>query len=314
MEKSICDKNGRLLILDLIVDDTHLILVNIYAPNDAKQQIGFFKELQNHLTEFVQENIIIAGDFNCALTDKDKKGGNSVSRKALVIKEIEHLASLYNLTDIWRDRNPHGESFPWRNKSAKIQCRLDFFLISKILVNEVFTCEILNAPETDHSVITLYLKSESARQPSGPGFWKFNNSLVEEHEYSKYADVEDLSLKWDLLKMEIRGFTIKYSKIKAKKRKTEEVIIQHKANKLLQKSAKNPSDKQLLNELYATKSRLETIMRQKTKGAIIRSKARWREKGERNTRYFFNLEKGNQSRKAVTKLKVGNDKYTFEQV
>ena len=57
VEKSICDKNGRLLILDLIADDTHLILVNIYAPNDAKQQVAFFKELQNHLTEFAQENI-----------------------------------------------------------------------------------------------------------------------------------------------------------------------------------------------------------------------------------------------------------------
>ena len=54
-------------------------------------------------------------------------------------------------------------------------------------------------------------------------------------------------------------------------------------------------------------------MRQKTKGVIIKGKARWREQGERNTRYFFNLEKRNQSRKAVTKLKVGNDKYTFDQ-
>jgi len=109
VEKSICDKNARLLILDLIPDDTHLVLVNIYAPNDAKQQIVFFKELQNHLTEFAQENIIIAGNFNCTLTDKDKKGRNSVSRKALVIKEIAHLASLYRLTDIWRDRNPMGK-------------------------------------------------------------------------------------------------------------------------------------------------------------------------------------------------------------
>ena len=45
----------------------------------------------------------------------------------------------------------------------------------------------------------------------------------------------------------------------------------------LSRIRKNPSDKQLLNELHATKLRLETIMRQKTKGAIIRSKARWRE-------------------------------------
>ena len=95
----------------------------------------------------------------------------------------------------------------------------------------------MNAPETDHSVITLYPKSESARQLRGPGFWKFNNSLLEEDEYSnrlrenttlfknKYADVKDLGLKWDLLKMEIRGFTIKYSKTKAKERKSEEVIL-----------------------------------------------------------------------------------------
>jgi len=34
VEESICDKNGRLLILDLIVNDTHLILVNIYSQND----------------------------------------------------------------------------------------------------------------------------------------------------------------------------------------------------------------------------------------------------------------------------------------
>ena len=62
--------------------------------------------------------MIIAGDFNCALTDKDEKGENS--GKALVMKEIEHLASLNNLTDICRDRNPHGERFTWRNKSSKV--------------------------------------------------------------------------------------------------------------------------------------------------------------------------------------------------
>ena len=91
--------------------------------------------------------------------------------------------------------------------------------------------------------------------------------------------------------MEIRGFTVKYSKIKAKMRKSEELILQNKVNELIQKSERNPGDKLLLNELYATKSRLQTIMRQKTKGAVIRSKALWHEQGDRNTRYFYNLEK-----------------------
>ena len=54
-------------------------------------------------------------------------------------------------------------------------------------------------------------------------------------------------------------------------------------------------------------------MQQKTKGAIIGSKALWHEQGERNTRYFYKLEKRSQNRKTVTKLKVGSNKYTSDQ-
>ena len=39
-------------------------------------------------------------------------------------------------------------------------------------------------------------------------------------------------------------------------------------------------------------------------GAMIRSKARWCEQGERGTRYFFNLEKRNRSNNYITKLKA----------
>ena len=158
------------LILNLMIDESHLILVNIYAPNDANQHVSFFKDLENRLVEFAEENIIVAGDFNCALSDKDKKGGNPVSKKAIVIKEIHQLANLYNLTDIWRDQNPKNERFTWRNKSLKTQCRLDFFLISKELSNVAQSCNIINAPETDHSAITLHLKTEDLMQLRGAGF------------------------------------------------------------------------------------------------------------------------------------------------
>ena len=109
----------------------------------------------------------------------------------------------------------------------------------------------------------------------------------------KNADLDDLGLKWDLIKMEIRGFTIKYSKIKAKKKKNEEAALKNKVNELMQKREQNPSDKRIFNELYAAKLRLQKIMQRKTKGFILRSNARWHELGERNSRYFFNLERRN---------------------
>lgn len=68
-KKTISDKNGRYIILDIIVDESYLILVNIYAPNDLNQQLAFFKDLQHRLQEFAQESIIVGGDINCALAE-----------------------------------------------------------------------------------------------------------------------------------------------------------------------------------------------------------------------------------------------------
>ena len=53
-----------------------IVLVNIYALNDQTQQVLFFKRLQQHLEPFADEHIVVGGDFNCALTEKDKKGGH----------------------------------------------------------------------------------------------------------------------------------------------------------------------------------------------------------------------------------------------
>ena len=52
----------------------------------------------------------------------------------------------------------------------------------------------------------------------------------------------------------------------------------------------------------------------KTKGAILRSKVRWYEEGERNTRYFYSLENCAQTKKAIDKLKINDNTYIFDQL
>jgi len=60
---------------------------------------------------------------------------------------------------------------------------------------------------------------------------KFNSSLLEHEDYinefkanienyrKKYLYLDDKGLRWDLMNMEIRGFTIPYAKRKAKKKR-----------------------------------------------------------------------------------------------
>ena len=97
VENKICDKNGRYIILDILIADTRIVLANIYSPNDANEQISFFKEIQQQLQEFSEEIIIIGGDFNCTLAEKDKKGGNTNNRKHLVVEEIKKNCAAFTI-------------------------------------------------------------------------------------------------------------------------------------------------------------------------------------------------------------------------
>ena len=113
--------------------------------------------------------------------------------------------------------------------------------------------------------------------------------------------------------MEIRGFTIKYSKNKAKKRKSSEIHLQNQINELYKKDEKQPNNKQIINDIYHVRSRLKNIMQHKTKGTILRSKVRWHVHGERNTRYFYGFEKRNYEKKTTTKLKLSDGSFTNDQ-
>ena len=47
-------------------------------------------------------------------------------------------------------------------------------------------------------------------------------------------------------------------------------------------------------------------MQRQTRGAMIRSKARWHNEGEKNTKYFLNLEKRHFNTKTIRQLQLEN--------
>ena len=183
--RSTKDRNGRLIILEIKLDNQNLVLANVYAPNDIPQQIKFHQNLNQTLRGSSDSNLIIGGDFNCALTPKDRKSVKQGSNKHTVINEIGNLCSNFPLTDIWRELNPQAQSFTWRDKAFKFHSRLDFFLITADLVYLTKESNIMYTPFSDHSAYMLNIQSFDQRKKSGPGFWKFNASLLEDKEYVK---------------------------------------------------------------------------------------------------------------------------------
>ena len=45
-----CDRNGRVLIVNLTIQDEEFCLANIYAPNDQNLQVDFYTQNPQNVT------------------------------------------------------------------------------------------------------------------------------------------------------------------------------------------------------------------------------------------------------------------------
>ena len=72
----------------------------------------------------------------------------------------------------------------------------------------------------------------------------------------------------------------------------------------------SPDIARIVKEYENLKTELQSIYEEKGRAPIFRSKCRWVEKGERPTKYFFNLEKRNYNRKAITELRIEGETTT----
>ena len=110
------------------------------------------------------------------------------------------------------------------------------------------------------------------------------------------ANMTDKRLFWELMKMEIRAATIAFSKSKAKCISSREQELRRRTDQLDaiicdNFSFSSPYIDGVLREYDELKTELKSIYEEKGKQAMFRAKCRWIEKGERPTKYFFNLKK-----------------------
>ena len=117
----------------------------------------------------------------------------------------------------------------------------------------------------------------------------------------EFKEIIDKGVLWDLLKYKIRLFTIDYSKIKARSRRANLIEVEEKLHCSKEKCDAEPSI-QNVEELECIQANYDKLYDYITQGAIIRSRTTWNEKGEKNNKYFLNLEKTNKKKSCVRKI------------
>jgi hypothetical protein len=266
-------------------------------------------------------NLIVGGDLNDVFNPSlDRYRSKPKATTTEYMNGWKTICNELNLTDIWRVMNPDKRQYTWRQGSSATrlkQSRIDVWLISLHMVYELEIIDIKPSMRSDHSLIELDFYKQNAPN-RGPSFWRFNTGLLKDKRYitqikeclkasiSKYKDLEDKGLIWDLIKMELRSTSISYSKFKAKEGREllKETIIN--VSKLEELIGRDPTD-DILKKYTEGKKYIEDYNNEKTNGAMLRSKVDWAEHGEKNTKFFLNLEKRNYKMKCITKLITQNE-------
>ena len=184
------DKRGR-VVWALVEINTKLILViGVYAPAQGDDPCFFSESVFPVLDEVEYDHVVLGGDWNLGMdTDLDYMGYQSAdSVRPKSRHEIHKQIEKYDLLDIYRELHTSGSEKTWRlwNKSrrkADKEARLDYFLVDTSLASYVELVGV-SAPFTasfDHRPVILKLDFNKVTR--GPGYWKFNNSMLNDNDF-----------------------------------------------------------------------------------------------------------------------------------
>lgn len=232
-------------------------------------------------------NLIVGGDFNYVMDPALDKNSSSPSQASSepIRNKIRMLKEEWNLSDVWRIRNP-SKSYTFRR--GPYASRLDFFLTSLHLLDWVKNTTFENMVHSDHAMIALSIQPTVSTR--GPDYWKFDASLLNNDTFltemsqflSNWIPPEEISNPntiWDWFNCEIRNRIRAFTKDLHSEEKQLISNLTKKLEALYVEADENQWDKSI--EIESLRRELKELEEAKARKTIFRSRANWSLHGER---------------------------------
>ena len=307
-------KDGRIVIIEIMVSNKKIVIANIYAPQATTEKTQFYSHLRNTIDNLNREDdpLVILGDFNTVMHNKqDIITGEQHSKKE--VEALNQLTTDLELHDSWRTLHPEDKDYTWSRNQPFTARRIDYIFISGSLLPYMEQSNIISLAHSDHRAVHTSLAFHNYKR--GPSYWKFNNSLLKDttyidqinttiHNFSKENAQLHPHAKWELCKIKLKEVSISYSKRKQQNKRDKTRKLQQKLTQVESKIATDTQNTELRAELIRLKTELELHNLAHAQGAQIRSRTKLVEDGEKNTAYFLRLEKTNASNNTITSIKT----------
>ncbi|CAM2098191.1 unnamed protein product [Caretta caretta] len=125
---------GRLLHLRVRVEGQTLHLVNIYALASGPERACFFQQVSTFLGSLdPRECLVLGGDFNLTLEERDRMG---IEPSLAAVDILREIVAHHSLVDIWRGHHTDNDStftFVWVAEQQLSHSRLDRICFSQCI-------------------------------------------------------------------------------------------------------------------------------------------------------------------------------------
>ncbi len=116
IRRGVCEKEqviyddgiGKSMAIKIGKYDDNIIIYNIHAPNEEKEKVDFFLNMNDKINTW--QNVILIGDFNTVFSELDL-GSKMVFRAEKGREELVKVMKESNLIDVWRERNRTKRKF-----------------------------------------------------------------------------------------------------------------------------------------------------------------------------------------------------------
>lgn len=307
------DDQGNSLVVELVISGEKFKVHNVYAPNSCSDRARLFKKHRE--TMQYKTDVIYVGDFNCVqnfeLDSLGKSYKNFQAQKAdrEMLKEMEMVLGY---TDSLRVLHPKLKLFTFTGIGT-YRARLDRLYLHKSNAWMVQSASVHGVSFSDHDLYMVELKTEHGddRVIWGKGLWKANASLLEKTEILKevkrqWKDWQNQKLHfkdqlswWESGKKFLKEVLIEMGRKEKKCTDGRKKEIIAKLNTAILSTT--PGSAEIIRTL---KTELAEIEQHELDGAAVRSRSDWASKGERATKFFFNLGKTNGKNKSISELEL----------